>query len=238
VYLFKQLQNIANEGLGYGNDKIITLAEQDLVNRVKGMLPEHSIVFDVGANEGNYLASWIGYKNVQLHAFEPGKDAFQTLKSRFGKYATLNLKAVGSSNALLSFYAEKTDSRMNSLLSRTHAKHIWEETEKVECITLNTYCQEKDIHHIDFLKIDVEGYELEVLKGASDLLSSINWIQFEFGGAHLENKVTFRDFYTLLSGQFKLYHLLRDGQEEIDIYHEKLENYTGANFLAVRKDTI
>ena len=50
---------------------------------------------------------------------------------------------------------------------------------KISITTLEKYCNEKKIEKIDFLKIDTEGYELEVLKGLKKKISSVNLILFE-----------------------------------------------------------
>ncbi len=232
--LFQQLQNISNEGLGYGNDAIISRAEIALIERVASVLPKNPIVFDVGANEGDYLKHWIAH-NAVIHAFEPGAEAFEILKTTYTDAAVMNQLALGAVEGEVDFYKEEHDNKLNSLVKRNHSKHQWSKGSQVECKTLDTYCVVHNIAAIDFLKIDTEGYEMEVLKGAKGMLKNIQYIQFEFGGAHIENGVFFRDFYQLLSPMFTLYHLVQDGQVEIESYHEKLENFTGANFLAVNR---
>lgn len=232
--LFQQLQNISNEGLGYGNDAIISRSEFDLIKRLALVLPKTPMVFDVGANEGDYLKLWLEHK-AKIYAFEPGIEAFEKLNKNYGAQASLNSIALGASVGQVDFYKEAHDNKLNSLIKRNHSKHTWKKVNQVECVTLDLYCAAQQIANIDFLKLDTEGYEMEVLKGAKSMLENIRYIQFEFGGAHIENAVFFRDFYQLLSPKFTLYHLVQDGQVEIEMYHEKLENFTGANFLAVNR---
>ena len=73
--------------------------------------------------------------------------------------------------------------------------------------TLDSICEQEKVDTIHFLKIDVEGHELQTIEGASNLISSgsIDFIQFEFGGpinpqfriffqrllGHLERKILF-----------------------------------------------
>ena len=48
---------------------------------------------------------------------------------------------------------------------------------------------------IDFFKIDVEGHEMDVLKGIGDKISNIKLIQFEFGGCNIDTRCFFQDFW-------------------------------------------
>lgn len=231
--LYRQLQNIANEGLGYGNDDIMSVSEKNLINRLSAVLPENPIVFDVGANKGDYLRNWLRLTD-RIHAFEPGKEAFEKLAADYKGKAILNHLALSSIEGNVDFFVESSVTRLNSLVHRSHAQHLWTRAGQVKCTTLDAYCSANDISTIDFLKLDTEGYEMEVLIGARQMLNQINYIQFEFGGAQIENKNYFKDFYELLSPTFKLYHLMQDGHVAIESYHEKLENFTGANFFAIR----
>lgn len=59
--------------------------------------------------------------------------------------------------------------------------------------TAKDYIIEKDIANIDFIKIDTEGYELDVLRGFEDYLYNVNIIQFEYGGTYLDNNIKLID---------------------------------------------
>jgi FkbM family methyltransferase len=61
-------------------------------------------------------------------------------------------------------------------------------SEIVKAVTLDTYCRQQDIAHIDLLKIDVEGYEADVIRGGSQLLreSRIDTVIFEMSEAPLK----------------------------------------------------
>jgi FkbM family methyltransferase len=95
-----------------------------------------------------------------------------------------------------------------------------------------------DMQHIDVLKMDVEGGELEVLKGASSTLSSgkIDIVTFEFGLHQVEARHFFRDFYQLLSDVGFRFHLAVDGKlSPIPRYDYCYENFTTVvTFVAER----
>ncbi|MDJ0704390.1 MAG: FkbM family methyltransferase [Leptolyngbyaceae cyanobacterium MO_188.B28] len=136
-----------------------------------------NVIFDIGANIGD---STIGYKkyfpNSEIHAFEPVKDTFEVLKKN-----THNLQKIFLNNlALSSQPGEKRvflreNSRVNSL--RNEIKSDAQEIQKSQVFkieTVDNYCEANGINKIDFLKTDTEGFDLEVLSGASRMISSGN----------------------------------------------------------------
>ena len=109
--------------------------------------------------------------------------------------------------------------------------------EKIELSTLDEFCKTNKIQKIDFMKIDVEGYELKILYGGSQLINdaSVDFIQFEFGYPSIESRVFFKDIFFYLTGNYRIYRSLFDGLIEIDHYDYKDELYTIQNFLAISK---
>jgi hypothetical protein len=110
-------------------------------------------------------------------------------------------------------------------------------SEMVAVSTVDEVCSTEGIERIDFLKIDTEGYEMDVLLGAADMLerNRIDAIQFEFGDTFLPTPYHFIDFWTLLSPKFKVYRILRRGVFPVERYAPDLEIYKIANFLCVRR---
>jgi hypothetical protein len=106
-------------------------------------------------------------------------------------------------------------------------------TEQVRITTVDDFCQSNGIDRIHLLKLDVEGYELKVLEGASRLLAAraIDFIQFEFGGCNIDSRTYFRDFFDMLAPQYSVYRVVKDGLKEIISYSETLEVFTTTNYL-------
>lgn len=86
--------------------------------------------------------------------------------------------------------------------------------------------------------VDVEGYELEVLKGASRMLlsESIKIIQFEFTQLNTTTRIYFKDFWELLSTNYNIYRLLPNGLLHIKNYNATTDEIFGyQNFVAIKK---
>jgi hypothetical protein len=113
-------------------------------------------------------------------------------------------------------------------------------SEIVEINTIDEFCSANGIRHIHFLKMDVEGNELNILYGAKQMIESdsIDFIQFEFGGCNIDSRTYFQDFFYLLKDRYHIYRILKKGLFQIDTYSEKYEIFTTTNYLAQRKNCI
>lgn len=209
-------------------------------SRITHLFP---IIFDVGAYHGDYasaiLASF-GYENIRLFCFEPSKTAFRLLNSELpaGQNIKLFNFGFGDKSETVNLYScsegAGSASIVNTLFCQTDHLNIVEE---IELTTLDDFCEANKIQHIDFMKIDVEGYELNILCGGSQLINaaSVDFIQFEFGYPSIASRVFFKDIFSYLSGNYRVYRSLYDGLIEIKHYDYKDELYTIQNFLAISK---
>lgn len=139
------------------------------------------VVFDVGANRGYYtlLYSHLVGKKGQVHAFEPVPPTFDLLSSKIAACkrfdnVILNKAAVADMADTLPLYMPGEDDGQASL--KKHSSGSWKNAEQVrafECqaVRLDDYIAEKKIRRLDFIKCDVEGAELLVLRGVTQTLS-------------------------------------------------------------------
>ncbi len=204
------------------------------------------VVFDVGANKGDYallVDQMLTSKNIKvnIHAFEPSAVTYGLLAASIKNHS--NIKGynfgLGSSETLAVLYSDTEGSGMASVYKRDMSTFNidFSRQENIKLTALDKFCQGANIETIDFLKLDVEGNELEVLKGAKDFLADnrISTIQFEFGGANIDSRIYLRDFVNLLSGNFALYRILKDGLSPLN-YTEWSEVFVTTNFLAINKN--
>ena len=147
-------------------------------------------IFDVGAHEGQSATYYKSiFKNSNIYSFEPFQNSFEILKRlNLTNFKPYNL-GLSDETGLESFSSNK-GSATNSLLSLSlSAKETWggyeglSQVERVDCefTTLDDFCDENNVEFVDFLKIDVQGSEFRVLKGAHKALSGkrVGVIQLE-----------------------------------------------------------
>lgn len=92
----------------------------------------------------------------------------------------------------------------------------------------------KDNTIIDYVKIDVEGYELFVLKGFGELIYNMRIIQFEFGGTNIGTRTFFQDlWYFFKEKEFSLYRITPIGNLPVRQYSEIDEFFSTTNYIAV-----
>ena len=201
------------------------------------------LIFDVGANTGNYSKSLSDiFKNkAKIFSFEPSKKTFDLFLD-----TTKNCENIIPNNFGFSdksdhqiLFSDSTGSGLASVYHRKldHFGIKMDNTEEIELTTIDTYCAENKIGRIHFLKLDIEGHELNALNGAKKMINDqkIDFIQFEFGGCNIDSRTYFQDFYYLLKDNYHIYRVLRNGIHKLPKYKETYEIFITTNYLAVKK---
>lgn len=131
-----------------------------------------AVVFDVGANVG-LTAAMAAMKADRVYAFEPSPTTFSYLSS------TIEISAIserveayncglGDRNGELNFFEDQTSGSASHLItSDTLAR---QSSIKVPVQTLDHFVSQKSIDRLDLIKIDVEGFEIDVLRGAAETI--------------------------------------------------------------------
>ncbi len=143
------------------------------------------VIFDVGANSGQTalkLNSW--FPNAQIHSFEPVSATYKKLLANTKGIKNIEAHAfalAGEAGTAKIFVL--TDDTMSSLQFHESDKDMIEREETITLSTIDLTVEKLGINSIDLLKIDTEGYDLEVLKGASKSLQAgrIKFLQVEAG---------------------------------------------------------
>lgn len=230
-----KIYHFALKGLNFN---IVGSGERKVLSLVKTKISNSPILFDVGANVGNYTKDLLEYfPNGEIHSFEPIPNTFNKLKSIELKKGKLNPLGLGNKSEKIKMFYYPDAPTFSSQSEVTNQNYKNEEIE-VEFISLDEYCFENKINKIDFIKIDVEGFEMNVFEGAKNYLqqNKIHIIQFEFGSQQVYSKNFFLDFFNLLNQNYQLFRILKDGLEEIKTYDIKHEIFRYANYLAVNKN--
>ncbi|MBA3848433.1 MAG: hypothetical protein C0502_00375 [Opitutus sp.] len=126
-------------------------------------------IFDVGANVGQTIRHLRPFfPAAQIHAFEPVPQTFATLAASLSadRRVTLNPMALSDTPG-----EAQISTGRESVCNSLRVDRAGEPTVAVRVETLDRYCAARRIACIDILKIDVEGFEIAVLRGASRLLA-------------------------------------------------------------------
>ena len=157
-----------------------------------GQFVKHGdLCFDIGANMGSRVATFLLLK-AKVIAVEPQQKCVTELRKVFGNYDVKVIpKGVGSKNEVKEFFL--ADDPLVSSFNQEWIKGMkdtylrkknWNKSEKIEIVTLDMLMNEYGVP--DFIKIDTEGFELEVLKGLS---TPVKALSFEYTLPHLKEQV-------------------------------------------------
>ncbi len=146
------------------------------------LLGEAPVVFDVGFHDGATARAVLEARPLaRVTGFDPSRFALEAYRSGFADDGRVSLEniALSSEPGETEFFDYEN---MCSSLSRRKESLEAPSTYRVPVSTLDAYCDEKGVEHIDFLKVDAEGYDLHVLEGATRMLgkSAIAIVAFEF----------------------------------------------------------
>lgn len=189
--------------------------EDDIGAFIKNRVPKAAIrtVFDVGAGYGWFTHEFgKSFPDARFYLFEPSPPILPHLNETLARFPELNYQerarvfpmAVGDQNSVV-----KVTTLDHTTVNRV-VRDDRPDAVAVKMTTGDTICQELAIDHIDYLKIDVEGYDLNVLFGFEQMLSSqkIDFIQVE-AGMDLKNEYhTHFDLFRQLLAKHD-YHLFR-----------------------------
>jgi FkbM family methyltransferase len=150
---------------------------------------EPHVLFDVGAHHGWFFHCWKDWcPAAQIHAFEPTQESFEEARRLYGADPSiaLNPVAVGETESSLQLSIMQDSLVSNSLLP--HNSEAWQAIQygtgtithrTVAVTTIDAYCRAASVASIYLLKIDVQGFELNVLKGAAAMLPHIDHVFVE-----------------------------------------------------------
>jgi len=175
---------------------------------IRNSLPGYQVktIFDVGANIGQSAIEYASlFPNSRIYSFEPIAKSYSKLIVNTQKFDNVSCFKVAmsskESDGIMVSHGASTDNYLLDAspdLSETKRKRI----EHVKMTTIDLFCEEHSIDHINFLKIDTEGHDLEVVIGSSGMIreGNIDFINTEVG-MNLSNKkhVNFIDMISYMS---------------------------------------
>lgn len=237
--------------------RIIAMEVGPLYPFIKG---EQNIVFDVGGNVGSWAKSWLdifGDVTDRYYIFEPLSVSIDEIERRtrdgffddgdlqLSKKMIVTQCAVGNEPGELTINYTPSNTGLSSAVqavSHMPGRSVeLPHSETVPVVTLDGFCAERGLDRIDVLKIDVEGFELQVLQGAEEMMASgkIDMILFEFGLHQIPSRHFFIDFWTLFDRHGYEMHRFGLGRrgwglQKLDKYFGGLEEMNTINFFMAR----
>jgi FkbM family methyltransferase len=208
----------------------------------RALIDPHDTVLDIGAYLGEWSRRVSDHRpTARIYAFEPAPDTFPALEKNVRNTRITPVKLALSDEAgVATFQVYQDAAVLNSFYERQGLTERGVKPVEVEVATerLDAWCKAKQIDQVDYLKIDTEGAELLVLRGASQLLDdkAISLVQFEYGGTYPDAGITLKQVFDFLSGYgYGIYRILPDGLLHIPEWEDAHEDYQYANFLAAAR---
>jgi FkbM family methyltransferase len=203
-------------------------------------LSDARLVFDVGANVGGWtaLALTAAPRLERLVAYEPTRAGAAELRKRFSGHTQVDVveAAVSDEPGEMAFYEEPGIGEGSSLVAAHSRPDATEHP--VQVVTVDEEMTRLGADGIDFLKVDAEGFDLHVLRGATKALErqAVGVIQFEYNEPWLEAGSTLHAALSLLTGNgYDTYLLKASGLHPYDIAtYGELFRYS--NFVAFAPD--
>ena len=201
------------------------------------------IYLDGGANIGSnvdYLEakSISDNKALRIIAVEAISDTFKKLVGveRLPSTVCLNA-ALGSTRGSVEFFVDTASpgSGANSVYQHYYLRGAGRQT--VAQTTIDEIAKAQGLARVNFIKLDIEGSELEALKGARGLIGDglVDFIQMEYNQTWIAARVSLHDVFEFFEPyQYQLYKVIPRGLLRMGSYHYTLDDFYFSNILAVR----
>lgn len=241
------LHELSLHGLGvlnYENDAVS--GELYVIRRVlqkDGSGTTGPVILDVGANDGEYSTRITQIdSSAQVFAFEPHPVTYERLSNSAKKHGFEAINAGcgdAEGTSVLYDYRGNSGSQHASLyrnvIEGIHGSAAT--ANEIRITTVDSFLDQRGIPEVRLLKIDTEGNEASVLRGARQSISNnrIELVQFEFNEMHVASRTFFKDFVDLLAN-FRLYRILPSGCLPLTYRAVSCEIFAYQNILAVRND--
>lgn len=198
-------------------------------------------VIDVGANVGRWSAALLGaarragrLPDIELHAFEPSAHTYRRLSGALAGCGVAMFQA-GLSDRVgpATLHVAGAGAGINSLHRPDGQAGL--RTEEVAVTTLDQHARESGLDSVALVKIDTEGHDLAVLRGARELLAQqrIAVVQFEYNHRWIYGRSFLRDAFELLEPLgYRVGKLTPRGVEFYPCWDADLETFVEGNYIA------
>jgi FkbM family methyltransferase len=197
------------------------------------------VLLDVGANVGEWTrAAKAAFPDAQVHAFEISEPTWQRLHANVGALPGVHCVNFGLAEAERTITLRHYD-ELPALTTASDYPHPFTYRELPgKTLTGDGYLASQGVGHVDFLKIDVEGMEREVLAGFQASLDrgAIDVVQFEYGRVNILTKALLRDFHAFFAERGYAVGKMYPNYVDFREYDLADEDFLGPNYLACRRE--
>jgi len=248
--ILSRLRVLVLRKFGFLNDDPESNGEYSLLDRlVRSSERRKLVLFDIGANCGDWTHKAIitaKERSLELHAFEPGREAYKLLCSRsFQKVdkLVLNNIAVDRISGVGVLEVSQANDKLSYLVQHpcclplNGSAKTDSHREGVATISVDQYCRSKNIETIFFMKIDVEGAELAVLNGCANMLREgrILNVQFEYWGTYLRAGTKLTDVVGFLrTFGYRVGRIMPRSIKWLNDLKAQQDSYRYSNYFATR----
>jgi FkbM family methyltransferase len=141
-----------------------------------------ALVIDGGANIGQFARAMVEtFTSTHVHSFEPVPDVARTFRANLGDHrrVTLHEAALGSTEGVIPFFRHEYTLASSALESISGSERM--QRIEVPVVRLDLALDDVDIPSSTLLKLDLQGFELEALRGATDTLQRVGYVLLEVG---------------------------------------------------------
>jgi FkbM family methyltransferase len=207
----------------------------------KWLTKPHPVLFDVGANVGHYSQSLRkAFPDATIHAFEPNPECWAQL-DQMAASDRINVHHLGlgttASRGMIWRHNGNTEhsTLYPEVIEELHRKS--KSGLEIELGTLDDFLDRNGLEEVDFLKVDTEGHEIHVLRGAAKAIRSlrIGIIQFEFNTMNIISRTFLHDFFLELP-HYAMFRITRNGLLSLPRHRHCDEIFDFQNIVAIRDD--
>lgn len=224
------------------------MIQDRVINALIDMGSKNIIIFDVGANVGDWSSCIIellrtikNKKIIDLYLFEPVPTTLNILKNNLGDADWLHYEsfALSSANNVGQMYICGDSAGTNSMYPLETGNHLTKII--VPKITVTEFCKERSIDHVDLLKCDTEGHDMDVFEGTLPMLRDgrISVMQFEYNHLWIFSRHFLKDIFdATVNIPYSLGKVFPDHVELYDRWCPEHDRFFEANYVLIRNDLL
>lgn len=169
-------------------DTVVTRNERISKSYIGKLLPKNPVIVDAGAHNGSDSIEMCRlFGGASIYSFEPVPEIFEALKlnvARHPRILVYNLALSSKTGKQRLYISSGTSDGSSSFLKpkdhlKDHPDVLFDSELQVQAISLDDWAAQENVKNVDFMWLDMQGYELEVLKASKVILPTVKVIHME-----------------------------------------------------------